>query len=886
MESHASPKTASVPSSGTSPGTSPVGSSKRQAEDPSGGQSKRARTVSGPRPARYGTFETSQVLLEQRASSSSSSQAAPPSVKLPWKNAGLRRHLLEMLSSNPDIEPEVVKALVYEFSFFSCKASALDVAQTRSASLKNKDATHPQGKPLRAVDELLDWIQTWLTKQDSAQIRESLEALLKTLKRRSPSQHGGEYPLVDLQVATKALEANMTNRLNASKNQTEARLEYRSSIASTLPGAGKSRLCSEFVKNIAPKFFKDHQLHGVCLSTMFNFLHPFDSSNDWTIVMGAHHEHALSTRLLSAYFDIETKVFQRNFLQTGSFQAAACLRLVQEFEFELRHGRKPGEGDELPYLAIAIDEINRLLVEPDSALVPPDVKGDAQRRRHLLKQTLMSLKEAAAAGQRFFVLYAGTIPDQLTSGLTETGHTQPAGVSSLAVDPVPLPPFKSRHIAQFADYVAAKLDRYKDSPQVWRLDASIVHKLRICGGLPRHIEVALGLPFHTAIATPTISIPSLIELVHFCAFTRTDEPQESDKLGWISSGAAFVDDIPSGSSVFQFNLFMRLDLDSPSGSSPDAFGQRLQDCLQKIREGVNHPPSAPDLWERIVVALFNLRVRAFLAKEVKKLATMPSSIDVPLEQVLPGVTFGPGCANLKLRLTPENWRQGGQFMQLAEPCTPGIDSYLEVTVVDSANQLSEAVIGLQMKLHMDLPTTGPVELQTFERDAFNYLEGKYPGKTLFVGIMSTSRFDAPSPAQNAWVLERDKLNDFAQGFQVAVQSAYMFDPHHSSASHIASFLYPSKPQKVCNALARLIVETRASLRPLFTTASQLHQFLIANIGRSRTVSWTSGKNNQERHEFTLQPDDVPSVEQLCWYLALPEDPVAATAGSSSSSSAI
>ncbi|KJE96166.1 hypothetical protein CAOG_009998 [Capsaspora owczarzaki ATCC 30864] len=788
----------------------------------------------------------------------------------------------------------------------------------------------------------------------------------------------------------------MNERLARSSNHYN-RLDFPSLLASTLPGAGKTRLCEEFVSRIAPAVFNSRGLEFISLFVTFSNATSFDITKDWTIVFHADPEHALATRLLQAYFDIPPTFFEVNFAQTGSFRVDATLEFIQQFEFKRRHGRAPKPGDQLPYVAIAVDEINRLLalsaeeMEAVAAVKEPaavkranaarkaDVKDKVgaqeklvseanpvpqvlsaseasvvqahlarqryleklKSQRWLLKHSLWSLKNATVdPASRLFVLYAGTLPEHLTPGLVE--HIVPENSSNLEINPVPMEPFDGPHTAEFADVVAS----ISKKSVAWRLNASLVGQLRIAGGLPGHIEAAMSGRTESAIATPEISAVSLIELVHFCAFDTVMVSQLDRKVAaWVSRGAAFVAATPSIATLsdpddvtldqddvaldqddmtpdqddvtldqifdqnapklsLQFNLYKEvklipIDFDlEPVKHSLDVIlrlADTLKESLKCISKDLANPLSKPDLWERLVVHLFNLRVTAYLAHHVLS-ASKPSSsaVLVPLSKLLPGVKFSDDCKNLSLKLKPKKWGTK-VFMQLAPENEPGIDAYMLAKLAGHATK-KRVVIGLQMKLHMHLQSTGPAELRKYENSARqhldqHYVQTQYKDDTLvLVGVMSTARLATAKPAENSWALERSALNKFAQGFQTAMQSAYSFDPHHSPASHIASSFYSwgTRTQEVCNALAHLLVQTRHlahqrdSLQQ-FKTAGDLRQFLFDQIGDSKEVSFTlteRGETKQVTH--TLTKGDVPPVKHLGWYFALPD--TARSAASSSSAS--
>ncbi|KJE91701.1 hypothetical protein CAOG_009585 [Capsaspora owczarzaki ATCC 30864] len=757
-------------------------------------------------------------------------------------------------------------------------------------------------------------------------------------------QDNFDYPLVDLQVATTAIKAHMINRLERPGKSTD-RLRFPSLLASTLPGAGKSRLCQEFVGSIAPDVFNSRRLEFISLFVTFNNATNFDSIKDWTIVHNADPEHALATRLLQAYFDIPPTFFELNFAQTGSFQVAATLKFIQQFEFKRRRGRAPKPGDQLPYVAIAVDEINRLLAVSADALKEPAavkradaasnadeqdkvgaqeklvseanpvpqvlsaseasvVQANLARQRYLekvksqrwlLKQTLWSLKAATIdPASRLFVLYAGTLPEHLRPGLVEPLDSNASGSSNLAVNPVPMEPFDGPHTAEFVDVVAG----VKQTKLDWRLDATLVGQLRIAGGLPRHIEDVMDVDTPDAIARPQLSPISLIKLVRFCAFNArlTGKPLLEDVAAWVSRGAAVAAEIGDTEHSFELQHFavpadQVLEPVRHSLELIEQLAGSLKQCLNSITADMQGSASRPDLWERLVVHLFNLRVTAYLADHVLSSLAPSSSIRVPLTELLPGVKFGPGCSELSLKLNPKTLKNFS-FMQLADRGEPGIDAYMHADLVGHRSK-TRVVIGLQMKLHMQLKSMTPTKYEKAARKQLekHYVDEQHRQNTLvLVGIMSTSRRATTDPPKHSWVLERDTLDEFAQGFQKVVQCAYSFDPHHSPATHIASFLYSwgTKSQAVCDALAHLLVQTRHRVhqpdsRQQFRTAEDLRQFLLAQIGASKEVSFTlteSGKTKQVAH--TLTKKDVPLVKHLGWYFALPRKARSATSSSSAS----
>ncbi|KJE96461.1 hypothetical protein CAOG_010022 [Capsaspora owczarzaki ATCC 30864] len=751
-----------------------------------------------------------------------------------------------------------------------------------------------------------------MLKNTPALIRASLAGLLELKLKEKEQVDKFEYPLVDLQVATTAIKAHLNRGIDQPLTPSD-RGRTPSLLATTLPGAGKTRLCQEFVRHIAPAVFRSRQVNFVCLFVTFNSSTFFAGSNDWTITLRAHPEHALATRLLQAYFEIPLDFFRNNFEQTGSFEVAATLRFIQEFDFKRRYNREPRVKDKLPYLAIAVDEISKLLFvtnkqKPDpqaattsSSSSPEDARqaklAVIKSQRELLKATLSSLKSVALIpATRLFVLYAGTVPEHLRPGLVEPFDTGSTDSSNLAVYPIPMEPFDGPHTAEFVDVVAGVTQTQVD----WRLDENLVGRLRIAGGLPRHIENVMDVNTPDAFARPQLSPVSLIKLVHVCAFNAqlTGKTLLEDVAAWVSRGAAVEAQSKIAARSLQFNLYIPLDLRKCRlVELIDQLARVLKRCLNSITEDMQGSAARHDLWERLVVHLFNLRVTAYLADHVLS-ASKPSSSAylVPLTELLPGVKFSDDCKNLSLKLKPKKWGTK-VFMQLAPENEPGIDAYMLAKLAGHATK-KRVVIGLQMKLHMHLQSTGPAELSNYEQWARQRLDQSYVSKNkrkrdktlVLVGVMSPSRFATPDPPKHSWVLERRTLYEFAQGFRAVVQCAYSFDPHHSPATHIASFLYSwnTQSQAVCNALAHLLVQTRhrahqRDSRQQFRTAEDLRQFLLRQIGASKEVSFTlteSGETKQVTH--TLKSKHVPPAEHLGWYFALPD--TARSAASSSSAS--
>ncbi|KJE93038.1 hypothetical protein CAOG_009724 [Capsaspora owczarzaki ATCC 30864] len=150
----------------------------------------------------------------------------------------------------------------------------------------------------------------------------------------------------------------------------------------------------------------------------------------------------------------------------------------------------------------------------------------------------------------------------------------------------------------------------------------------------------------------------------------------------------------------------------------------LKQCLDSISKDLANPPSKPDLWERLVVHLFNLRVTAYLAQRVLSASKPPSgAILVPLIKLLPGVKFSDDCKNLSLMLDPNTW-DTDVFVQLAPENEPGIDAYMHADLAGHATK-KRVVIGLQMKLHMHLQSPGPAELSNYEQWARQRLDQSY-----------------------------------------------------------------------------------------------------------------------------------------------------------------
>ncbi|XP_004364303.1 hypothetical protein CAOG_03464 [Capsaspora owczarzaki ATCC 30864] len=297
-------------------------------------------------------------------------------------------------------------------------------------------------------------------KSTPALIRDSLRGLI-TLERKQDSY-------TRLERTSSSIEALLLKRMKKTLANDTDPLEHRSFLAATIPGTGNSCLCDAFVHQIAPAAHRNRDRYGrnnlLCLSVSFDGPSGFDSANDWTVLKQANPEHALSTRLLAAYFEIPPRFFQDNFEQTGSFQVAATLQFIQEFEYSARNdSQQPTSHDQLPWLAIAVDGIQQLLGFSSW--------HNAQRQRRLLDKTLASLKAAVKRpAARLFVLYAGTLSDDLTTGLIESLHSQTSTSSKFDVDEeeVPEPP---------------------------RVDANLESQLHPSDGIPRHIEKVLGVFF-------------------------------------------------------------------------------------------------------------------------------------------------------------------------------------------------------------------------------------------------------------------------------------------------------------------------------------------------------------------------------------------------------
>ncbi|XP_011270706.1 hypothetical protein CAOG_09019 [Capsaspora owczarzaki ATCC 30864] len=907
-------------------------SAKRQAADsPGGHDEKRVRTEDNDKSETtddVAPMDTSNATSQQQQQQ----QPGSPPFNVKWTAPDLSNHLLKELfnyrvfiadepgddNNYKDDKATTRRVFARELGNVARAPVATIAERVKARKRTLTDQINANNGKDGKVDDLettrtslfLSWVQQWsmdqgMLKTTPSAIRDSLKGLI-TLERKQQSADVVDYPLVDLKLATASLTALLEHRLQKMNQSGTNRLAFRSFLASTLPGAGKTRLCAEFVDRIAPAVFAKRDIVPCCLSVTFNGDSGF-TKNDWTITMKANPEHALSIRLLAAYFRIPANFFQQNFAQTGSFQVAATLQFIQESEYSARSGgRQPTSQDQLPWLAIAIDEINRLLVSLES-----DKNSDlspAQQRRLLLKNTLSSLKEAVQSPQkRLCVLYAGTLPQHLTAGLTEPAITVPsneADSSNLDVDTVPMQPFDGAHIAQFADaVVAAQQDQQPGSVHLtWRLMPALVSKLCASGGLPRHIEHVLGVRGNGAIARLRPSCRTLIELVHYCAIDASAVDRlnlTSQLLAWIGTGSAFVAWGEDNKGSLQFNLHGEMDLDQIQGEVHPVcrhLATTLVSFLNNIKQDMGNPPADSVLWERLLVHLFNVRVTACLAKALLPMPdaatetiSVPVFIDVPLSRVLPGVTFGEQCAEVQLRLSPTSWTEQSCMTLPLSSTEPGIDSFVHVDVVQQAGTVHEktrrAVIGLQMKLHMKLLPTSQATLESLETKARKQLEADYKlgdDVLVLVGVMSTARFANAIPPKHSWVLQRANLDTFAQGFQTAVKSAYSFDPHLSPATHIASSLYScdsteNRPsQDVCMALAYLLVQSRHNkhfTQRQFRTAQDLRDFFLEQIGQSKTVSWSETKSARQH---VLYAKDVPPVEVLRWYLALPDEQAASS----------
>ncbi|XP_004346700.2 hypothetical protein CAOG_05015 [Capsaspora owczarzaki ATCC 30864] len=805
-----------------------------------------------------------------------------------WKIPSLRKHLLMALSTNPPSTQNEVDVLVCEIRKFSSQSTAGDVAKAHASSMANKDETHIAKNARLAVERLLESIKAWLQKFEMlkttpSMIRDSLDGLIK-LKRIDRKTGTNDDPLVDMQLATSSLTAMLENRFDVMLDKDSDRRKLRPFLVSTLPGSGKTRLCTEFVKRIAPAVFRRRGIVPLCLYVSFN-------DSEWTTPK-ANPEHALSTRLLTAYFKIPPRFFEDKFEQTGSFQVAATLQFIQEFEYSVRNGgRQPTSQDQLPWLAIAVDDIDMLprfltRSKQDTAC------SYAQRQQHLLKSTFSSLKDAVMRPEaRLFVLYSGSYlsAEHLTAGLAKPSDS---GTSNVDVDSVPMYPFHGAHIALFADVV-------QESGSWRNRDRKYVSRLYDSGGVPGHIKDAFGLDLRCVPLRPDIR--TLIELVHFCSFDASSinlSSLASRFLAWIGTGCAFVACDTANKGSMQFNLRGDLKLDLTSGRDVPPICHHLAETLacflKTLSRDLQFPPPRSSAWELLVVNLFNVRVTAFLAKTVLDQGAAPLYIDVPLSQVLPGVTFGLGCDKVKLRLSPRDWSSRSGMKLTEYGANQVLDSYMQTQVVQTSvigsEKVGPGVIGLQLKLHSALHPTEQDMLKRLATNVRDRLADDSEKDTVkLVGIMLPSRGTNAKPPPLSWVLQRADLDQFAQGFQVAVKSTYSFDPHHSLMAHIASSLYSFESettgyrpsQLVCMALARLLVQQR-KCGSVFRTAQDLRNFLLQKIGQSVKVSWTEGmmltkfapKSTgpaAQRFSHVLYPEDVPPLDVLHWYFALPDE---------------
>ncbi|XP_011270751.1 hypothetical protein CAOG_09094 [Capsaspora owczarzaki ATCC 30864] len=594
-------------------------------------------------------------------------------------------------------------------------------------------------------------------------IRDSLRGLI-TLERK-------QTRYTRQKETSSSIEALLKKRMKKTLANDTDPLEHRSFLAATIPGTGNSGLCDAFVHQIAPEAHRYRENDPLCLSVSFDGPSGFDSANDWTVLKQANPEHALSTRLLAAYFEIPPRFFQDNFEQTGSFQVAATLQFIQEFEYSARNdSQQPTSHDQLPWLAIAVDGIQQLL--------GCSSWHNAQRQRRLLDKTLASLKAAVKRpAARLFVLYAGTLSDELTTGLIESFHSQTSTSSKFDVDEeeVPEPP---------------------------RVDANLESQLHPSGGIPCHIEKVLGVMASGAAAKLCLNARTFIELVHFCAFDAFSiNPSSLDARtrSWINTGCAFVACEKDSRGSLQFNLPSESKLDLRSGDAPlrrDTLAQTVRsayrhvDELQRRMEHHFTDRYLPAVaWEHTVVNLFNLRLIVLVAKALldhtdasKQLDAskqpdasdqtgapqLPAHIDVPLSRVLPGVKFGAGCEGLQLRLPLSNWREDLTCMMkldnaectLATHIEPAIDCYMHAQVVEkTSGKVRPAVIGLQVKHHKSLRLTTKDEIERLETNARRELARKYvmeEGTVILVGVMLTSRVTITNQPPLSWVMHRGR----------------------------------------------------------------------------------------------------------------------------------
>ncbi|XP_011270930.1 hypothetical protein CAOG_09216, partial [Capsaspora owczarzaki ATCC 30864] len=417
----------------------------------------------------------------------------------------------------------------------------------------------------------------------------------------------------------------------------------------------------------------------------------------------ANPEHALSTRLLAAYFEIPPRFFQDNFEQTGSFQVAATLQFIQEFEYSARNdSQQPTSHDQLPWLAIAVDGIQQLLGFSSW--------HNAQRQRRLLDKTLASLKAAVKRpAARLFVLYAGTLSDELTTGLIESFHSQTSTSSKFDLDE-------------------------EGVPEPKRVDANLESQLHPSGGIPCHIEKVLGVMASGAAAKLCLNTRTFIELVHFFAWEHTVAILFNLRL-IVLVAKALLDHADASKQLDSSKLGVSKKLDA--SKQLDASDQT----------------GAPQLPAHIDVPLSRLLPGVKFGAGCEEL-----QLRLPLSN---------WREDLECMMKLDNAE-----CTLATHIEPAIDFYMHAQVVEkTSGKLRPAVLGLQVKHHESLRLTTQDEIERLETNARKELARKCvmeEDTVILVGVMLASRVTIANPPPLSWVMHRGDLEQFAQGFQMTV----------------------------------------------------------------------------------------------------------------------
>ncbi|XP_011270917.1 hypothetical protein CAOG_09200 [Capsaspora owczarzaki ATCC 30864] len=852
--------------------------SKRQAEDPSEGQSKRARTdVSIDNSSRVASQQRARVTTPQQrkakstavlqkaasatqaissarqanssnrnssgenvtpmdtdagngaSSSSSSSQAAPPSEaemieKLPerlrkpfgliWRSAGLRRYLLRELSEYDDFNEDKLTAVEGELSRFK------DVVQESPWS---------------------NGIQQWRKEQDPSALITEADVLDKLLREKYPdlspapettitrARASHKFQLVDREDTIKSLQAQMAQFRRSLRENLSDRTAFPFALLATLPGCGKTRMCLETLQSIVPKacaaqdeFPKAHYL---------SLFLTFNGTGGTTWVAESeeqrHPEHAIAKRLLGSYFARPTLDISANISVSA---AMALIRATESKKLNI----DPAEL----HIFIAIDEATRLLnarVDPkyqladhktlQAAMGEDKKSADIRLARRFWKQALGSLQRLCiGSATPTWLLLAGTKSSQLAAAITNVL----AEDSLMTVASVPIAPLSGSGTAELLDKIYMGFrDANKPVLGPWRHNAHLMRSVQRVAGLPRSV-IALCMPDNPdTLGLTHLSHSRFVDLMESCLFDNNpaaDTLIQENEL--VSIGVLF-----KARETDRLLLFPRVTL-------IQLYDGRIQpiDIVDDMRRVLHQLeaelPTKWQGWEYFCVAILNLRI---LLLVTKALQVNSNAQYVSVDSIFPGAVSGSSTPNLfvdaqvwsKVAFSPmaaPTRKAYSGRVTLCEESRRGIDGWSTFYERTPEGEFVPVTLALQCKLHqVESPMSHEDQNKLLRKARAALPEAER--ENAVVALLTTSRMDSEPDAQQldsrSFVLDRAGMDKFTAGFKAIANIFWSYDPNLSSADRIASKFHAPKHTSLehARAMAHMIDQHRAA--EVFKSVSDL-----------------------------------------------------------------